>query len=307
MKPLRKQRSGPRYRRVSVVVLLGALVLASPISSALAFPNPGVVVLGAADAFTVLAGATVTNTGATVISAGAGIGGNLGVSPGTAVTGFGPGVVTPPGTIHAGDATAATAQSAAAAAYLDAESRTPDVTFGPVYDLGGGQTFTPGVYNDPSSLAITGSVILDGLGDPDAVFIFQAGSTLVTAVSSAVLLINGTQACNVFWQVGSSATLGATSAFQGTILAYESASLNNAANVQGRVLAGAGAITGAVTLINDAIHTPDCVAPVGVSQAPLFGGLGQAVALMAFLAGASALIVRRRMHPVRTSTRDRAA
>jgi len=178
-----------------------------PITYAFAFSNPAPVGLGTAGTFTVLAGSTVTNTGATVISADKDVGGNLGVSPGSAVTGFPPGVVTPPGTIHAADATAGTAQTDAGTAYNDATSRSPDIVFPPVHDLVG-QTLTAGVYNDPSSLALSGTVTLDGEGNPDAVFIFQAGSTLITASSSSVVLINGAQACHVFWVVGSSATLG---------------------------------------------------------------------------------------------------
>jgi hypothetical protein len=276
-----------------LALLVGLLMLIQPISSALA--NPADVGLGSAGAFTVLAGATVTNTGNTVISADAGIGGNLGVSPGSAVTGFPPGSVTPPGAIHAADTLAGNAQNAAGAAYTDAAGRSPDTVFDPIWDLGG-QSFVAGVYNDPSSLAITGTVTLNGEGNPDAVFIFQAGSTLGTAGSSTVLLINGAQACHVFWAVGSSATLGANSAFNGTILAVTSISVGAGANIEGRLLAGTGDITGAVTLINDQVHTPDCAPGDGVPQAPLFGRLGSMVAVAAFLAGAGVL-VRRRMRP----------
>ena len=112
-----------RHRVLRCVLLAAAILLLLPVGDAYAFPNPGPVALGASGAFTVLAGSTVTNTGATVISADAGIGGNLGVSPGSAVSGFPPGVVTPPGSIHTGDATADTAQTAAGAAYTDAAGR----------------------------------------------------------------------------------------------------------------------------------------------------------------------------------------
>jgi hypothetical protein len=274
---------------VGCAVMSAAFVVIQPWSDAYAFDNPGPVTLGASGAFTVLAGATVTNTGSTVISADAGIGGNLGVSPGSAVTGFPPGVVVPPGAIHAGDAMAGTAQTAARAAYNNAKGRTPDIVFTPVHDLVG-QTFTAGVYNDPSSLALSGNVTLDGEGNPDAVFIFQSGSTLGTSSSSQVLLTNGAQACNVFWAVGSSATLGADSAFSGTILAKTSATVGDSANVEGRVLAGSGG----VTLANDAIHTPACAPTSGVGTAPLFGSAARGVALTAFLVGACLLIVRRR-------------
>jgi hypothetical protein len=205
------------------------------------------------------------------------------------VVGFPPGVVTPPGVIDAGDATAATAQTAAGAAYTDAAGRTPDTVFTPVHDLVG-QTFTAGVYNDPSSLALSGNVTLDGEGNPDAVFIFQSGSTLATSASSQVLLTNGAQACNVFWAVGSSATLGADSAFSGTILAQTSATVGDSAQVEGRVLAGSGA----VTLANDAIHTPACAPTSGVGTAPILGSSARGVTLTAFLVGAGLLLVRRR-------------
>jgi len=269
--------------------LAAAILLLLPVGDAYAFPNPGPVALGASGAFTVLAGSTVTNTGATVISADAGIGGNLGVSPGSAVSGFPPGVVTPPGSIHTGDATADTAQTAAGAAYTDAAGRTPDVVFTPVHDLVG-QTFTAGVYNDPSSLALSGNVTLDGEGNPDAVFIFQAGSTLGTSSSSQVLLTNGAQACNVFWAVGSSAPLGANSAFSGTILAQTSATIGDSVSIEGRVLAGSGA----VTLANDTINTPACAPVSGVSTAPLLGRATWIVTSTALLVGAGVVVVRRR-------------
>ena len=279
-------------RAISLFLLFGAVVLIQPISLASAFETPPPVNLGNSGAFTVLAGSAVTNTGPTVISADAGIGGNLGVSPGSAVTGFPPGVVEPPGEIHAGDTIAANAQTDANTAYNDAAGREPDVVFPPVYDLGG-QTFTAGVYNDPSSLALTGAMTLDAENNPAAVFIFQAGSTLGTSTSSTVLLTNGAQACNVFWQVGSSATLGAASTFNGNVLALASVSVGDSAVIEGRLRGG----TGAITLINDRIHTPACAPSSGVPRAPLFGRLGSAVTLAGFLAGAGVLMVRRRMHP----------
>jgi hypothetical protein len=266
---------------------------------AAAFPNPATIDLGTAADFSVLAGSTVTNAGHTVISADAGVGGNLGVSPGSATTGFPPGVVKAPGTIHAADATSLAAQTAAGTASVSAAGRTPDRTFDPIYDLVG-QTFTAGVYAAPTSLAVGGvgaTVTLDGENNADAVFIFQVGTTLVTGASSTVALINGAQACNVFWQVGSSATLGANSTFSGTILAGASASLADGVNVQGRVLAG----TGAVTLIHDSINTPACAPTSGVSAAPLFGRAGWSVALLVFLVTVAVLAVRRRRHPAAVS------
>jgi hypothetical protein len=177
--------------------------------------------------------------------------GNLGVSPGTAVTGFPPGKVN--GTIHAADAVANQAQTDLTTAYNDAAARTPATAVSA--DLGG-QTLAPGVYNSASSLGLTGQLTLDAAGDPNAVFIFQAGSTLTTASSSRVSLLNGAQSCNVFWQVGSSATLGTSSTFAGNILALTSISLNDGVNVDGRALAR----NGAVTLINDTISAAHCAA-----------------------------------------------
>jgi hypothetical protein len=275
-----------------VALLAGLFVLIQPASAAFAFASPATVDLGAAGNFTVLAATTVTNTGATVISADAGLDGNLGVSPGTAVTGFPPGVVTAPGTIHSADTATADAKTAADAAYTDAAARTPDQTFAPIHDLGGA-TFTAGVYNDPSSFGITGTVTLDAEGNPDAVFIFQAGSTLVTAVSSHVVLINGAQAANVFWSVGSSATLGVNSTFAGTVLAQTAITVNTGVDVQGRVLAG----TAAVTLDTDTINAPVAAPSSGVPQAPLFGQVGWTVALIAFLGGGGVLVFRRRRQP----------
>jgi hypothetical protein len=272
-----------------LVVLAGATALLLPVASAAGFPNPAKPPLGTAGAFTVLAGSTVTNTGLTVISADTGIGGNLGVSPGSAVTGFPPGLVLAPGAIHAGDATANEGQTDAGTASVNLAGRTPNVVFPPVHDLVG-QTLTAGVYNDPTSLALSGAVTLNAQGDPDAIFIFQAGSTLVTSTASSVRLIKGAQACNVFWQIGSSATLGASSAFNGTIVASASATVGNSVNVQGRVLAGSGA----VTLDNDTIHTPACAPSSGVSEIPLLGTWAPGGALAAFLLAVGVLVMRRR-------------
>lgn len=277
------------------LALVGALTLLLPASAAFAFPNPAAIPLGTAGSFTVLGGSAVTNTGFTVISADLGVGGNLGVSPGSSVTGFPPGVVTPPGEQEIGNAVAGRGQSGASDALTVAQGLTANRTFPPVYDLAG-QTFTAGVYNDPSSLALSGTVTLDGDGNPDSVFVFQAGSTLVTSASSTVALTNGAQACNVFWAVGSSATLGATSLFNGTILASASATIGTGTQVQGRVLAG----TGGVTLSDDVIHTPACAPKVGVPQDPLFGSLAGLVTLAAFAGGVGAIVLRRRLYSILT-------
>ena len=194
--------------------------------------------LGAAGDFAIIAGSTVTSTGASKID------GDLGLNPGTAVTGLTPGMVN--GTIHAADAASLKAQSDLTAAYDDAAGRARPVT-APA-DLGG-LTLAPGVYRSASSLALTGTLTLDAQGDPDAVFVFEAGSTLISAAASRVSLVNGAQAGNVFWQVGSSATLGTSTVFAGSILALTSITMNDGVTLSGRALAR----NGAVTLINDTI------------------------------------------------------
>ena len=206
--------------------------------------------LGTAESFAVLAGTTVTNTGPSTID------GNLGLSPGTAVTGFGPGTVS--GTRYLADEIALKAQADLTTAYEDAAARTP-ARPAPA-DLGG-LTLTPGVYENASSLGLTGTLTLDAQGDPDAVFVFRAGSTLTTASASEVRLVNGAQACNVFWKVGSSATLGAGTVLAGNILALASISFGNGVAMHGRALARAGA----VTLIDDTITAAHCAVDPGGS------------------------------------------
>jgi uncharacterized protein with beta-barrel porin domain len=184
--------------------------------------------------FGVLAGSTVTNTGATVIN------GDVGVSPGTTITGFPPGVVN--GTTHLNDAVAVQAQVDNTAAYNALASRPPtaDLTG---QDLGG-QTLVAGVYNFNASAQLTGALTLNGQGNPNSVFIFNIGSTLTTASASSILLINGAQGGNVFFRVGSSATLGTTTQFTGNILALASITLNTGANINcGSALAQTGAVT----------------------------------------------------------------
>jgi hypothetical protein len=204
--------------------------------------------LGTADPFAVLAGSTITNTGPSVIN------GDLGLHPGTEVTGFPPGTVN--GARHVNNAVAEQAKTDLVTAYNDAAGRPSSATLPP--DVGG-QTLTPGVYRTGSvpSLGLTGTLTLDGKGDPNAVFIFQIESTLTTATDSTVRLINGARACNVFWQVGSSATLGTRTVFTGNILALTSISVNDSVIVDGRLLAR----NGAVTLINDTVTRARCAAP----------------------------------------------
>jgi hypothetical protein len=209
-------------------------------------PEPLPVGLGEAGSFAVLGASTVTSAGVSALT------GNLGVSPGTAITGFPPGTVN--GTTHSADAAANQAQADLGVAYADAAGRAGAPASGSL----GGQTFTRGVYK-AASFSLTGNLTLDAQNDPAAVFVFQAGSTLATTASSHINLINGAQACNVFWQVGSSATLGSSSTFTGNILAFTSISTAGSVAMNGRALAH----NGAVTLIEDTIAAPQCAPPVG--------------------------------------------
>jgi hypothetical protein len=193
--------------------------------------------LGTAASFAVLGGQTVTNTGPTTLF------GDLGVSPGTAITGFPPGIVTG-GATHAADAVALQAQSDVTIAYdALAGQACPPANDKTGQDLGG-QTLVAGVYCFSSSAQLTGPLTLDAQGNAAAVFIFQIGSTLTTASNSSVSVINGGTGCNVFWQVGSSATIGTTTQFVGNILALTSIALQTGATmVPGRALARNGEVT----------------------------------------------------------------
>jgi hypothetical protein len=197
------------------------------------------VTLGTAGNFAVLAGTTVTNTGSSVID-----GGNVGVSPGSAITGFPPGAVSPPYSMNEGDAVALQAQNDLTTAYNYAAGLTPtqDLTG---QDLGG-LTLTPGVYFFSSSAQLTGILTLNDEGNANAQFVIQIGSTLTTASNSSVVTINGGSmpGCDVYWQVGSSATLGTDTAFEGHILALTSITLTTGATIlDGSALAQIGAVT----------------------------------------------------------------
>lgn len=247
----------PRFRTrtaflLSLPVGLTAIVAAfvagtgTPASSS----SPGLVSLGAAGSFAVLAGTTVTNAHQTTIE------GDVGVSAGSAITGFPPGIVVPAtGALHAADGLAADAQTGLTAAYIDLQGRASDdtVTGGQL----GGLTLGPGVYTSASQLLLTGTLVLDGQNTTDPVFIFQAGSDLITASGATVELIGGADPCNIFWQVGSSATVETGTTFAGSVLALTSATVNSGAIVAGRVLAR----NGQVSLDTATITAPSCAGP----------------------------------------------
>ena len=238
---------------IRTVVVLAMVALMAETTAEAAGPGP--VGRGTAADFAVLGGSTVTNTGPTVLT------GDLGLSPGTSITGFPPGTVN--GTIHQTDAAALQAQKDLTTAYDDAAGRTSTATISA--DLGG-QTLTPGVYKGAPSLHLTGTLTLDGQGDKNAVFIFQTpASTLITASGSRVVLIGEAQACNIIWQVGSSATLGSGSFFKGNILALQSITVNTGTTVDGSTLAR----NAAVTLDDNTISTAACSgAPTTATTGP---------------------------------------
>jgi hypothetical protein len=235
---------------LTAVVLLG---LGGSSSSANSLVTP--INLGAAESAALVAASTITDAGASTVA------GDIALSPGTSITGFPPAVQTS-GSLQVANASAVAAQGAASSAYTDAVGRasTQLVTT----DLGG-RTYGPGVFQAATALALTGTVTLDAGGNPDAVFIFQAGTTLTTSASSAVVLTGGANACNVFWSIGSSATLGAATEFAGSMLIYSSATLGALVHDTGRILA----INGAITLAGDNINVPVCgpSAPLSPQQA----------------------------------------
>jgi hypothetical protein len=237
-----------RTRRLAcaVVTLLAA---GSLVAVPLALSAQAPVGLGTAGNFAVLAGSAVTNTGPSVIS------GSIGLAPGSAVSGFPPGIVLD-GTTQVANGVALQAKNDLVTAYNDAAGRSSTETV--AGDLAG-QTLTPGVYSSASTLGLSGQLTLDAQGNPNAVFIFQAGSSLIVGSGSQVNLIGGAQACDVYWQVGSSATIGTSSAFVGNILALTSITMTTGATLQGSALAR----NGAVTLDTNTITRATCAAPSG--------------------------------------------
>lgn len=245
-------RNGAGRTRTAFEVSGVALLVTAAVTSALGGASVQAAIvptvqLGTAASYSVLAGSTVTNTGNSVLDS------SVGLWPGTSITGFPPGLVTAPGTIDATSAAAQQAQSDLTGAYNDAAGRSIDATT--AADLTN-LVLLGGVYAAPSkgAMSLSGPLVLDGAGDPNSVWIFQTDSTLITASASTVTLINGAQACNVFWQVGSSATLGTNSVFVGNVLALTSITVTTGATVQGRALAR----NDAVTLDNNRFTQPGC-------------------------------------------------
>jgi hypothetical protein len=244
----RKPRKMTTTRTLASIAIAAAVFLSSckgsssdPAPSA----NPAVIPVQTTPALTVqlagaaglavLAGSSVTNTGATNIT------GDLGLSPGTSIGGFPPGILA--GTQHINDATANQAKLDLTAAYNDAAGRTSTQIVTLSGNIGG-LTLSPGLYKSTSSLAISsGDLTFDAKGDANAVFIIQIASTLTTTSGRAVILAGGALASNIFWQVGTSATLGTTSVFKGTIMAMQSITFNTGATLDGRALARTGTIT----------------------------------------------------------------
>jgi len=217
-------------RRPIFSVGLAALILVIWPVTALAATQPR---LGTATSFAVLAGAGITNTGATTTT------GDMGTFPTTSETGFGPGanaVTFNGGSVnHAGDAVTQGAKNDLVTAYTDAANETPCTVLGTLT----GQNLTPGTYCFSSSAALTGPLTLTGFG----VYVFQIGSSLTTASASTVLLAGGAQACGVYWQVTSDATFGTNSTFQGTVMALSSITMTTGMTLIGRALARNGAVT----------------------------------------------------------------
>ena len=232
------------YSRLLVALALAASLCAG-VASAQTAPS-----LGSAHTFAIVGASTVTNTGTSVVT------GDLGLSPGTSITGFPPGLVVA-GTVHAADSTALAAQNSITTAYnsLGAQACTQDLTGQNL----GGLTLTPGVYCFSSSAQLTGTLTLNALGNANAVFIFKVGTALTTASNARVLVINSGQICDVFWRIGSSATLGTSTVFAGNILANTSVTLNTSAQVTGRVFAR----TGAVTLDTNTVSVSNCAGVSG--------------------------------------------
>jgi type VI secretion system secreted protein VgrG len=232
--------------RLAVIAPLAALIAACGVTSdASTSSNAQGLTMGAAAGFAVLGASTATCTNASDLT------GDIGVSPGTAITGFNPDC-TITGTIHAGDGAAAQAHSDLAIAYNDLTAVACEHNLTGI-DLGG-KTLAPGVYCFDTSVGLTGDLTLDGGGDSSATWIFQIGSTITTASNSSVIMAGSGVPCNVFWQIGSSGTIGVGTAFQGNLLAAASITLVSGSSLVGRALA----LNGAVTMDHNNVSLGNC-------------------------------------------------
>ena len=240
-----------KLKNLTILFILTTLfvVVGSPSPNVLAGPDAVPPNLGHAASFVALASSTLTNTGPGVFI------GNVGTSPGTAVVGFPPGKVIN-GLIYMGGPVPALAQTDAKTAYNALKGRVCDVNM-TGKDLGG-KKLLPGVYCFNTSAQLTGNLVLDARGNPNAIWIFQIGSTLTSSSGSTVATINGGNVLNVFWQVGSSATFGTGTRFKGNILAYASITFNTGASLTGR----AYALNGAVTLDTNGSPYPIAINPL---------------------------------------------
>ena len=241
-----------RRRSISILSAIaiastGLILSMAPASRAATFVS-----LGTADNFAVLAGAGITNTGATTIV------GDIGTHP--TITYVGSGSVTQSGTYHAGDAVTQTAKTDLSTAFTSLAGQVP-VTLTTAAVAGG--TLTTGIVNSASSLNLSGNIVLDAAGNANAVFIFQAVSAIITAPSTKITIINSGQACNVFYVAGSSVTIDTATQLVGNVLASANITDNGGSTVSGRLLAK----NGSVTLNNTSVTRATCAAAVVIPPA----------------------------------------
>lgn len=251
-----------KVKAFTAIALLPLLaIFINPASSNAAGPT---INQGTTTSFGVLAATTITNTGPTTISGTAG--GNIGLAPGSAFTGST--TVTASGAQHIADAVATTAQTDLVTAFNDISAPTPTLLASPEL---ASQVLIPGTYSTTAgTFANSGALTLDAKGDANAVFIFQAATTLITSTGSTMTLVNGAQACNVYWKVGSSATLGTNSTFVGHIYALTTITANSGATIQGQLLARTGAVNlNANTITNPACATPTPTPTVSATPTPV--------------------------------------
>lgn len=238
-----------RARRTIAMVVGILCLIASSLVPGVARATQSIVPLNTANGYSVLAGNAITNTGRTILA------GSLGISPGTSISGFPPGMVT--GSIHNNDSAATTAQADLTAAYQDAASRAPTAEISG--DLAG-RTFSAGVYHTAAALSLSTNLTLDAGNDPNAVFIFQVEGALNTAAATRIVLANGAQVSQVFWQVRGAVTMGAQSAFIGSILGFAAITVGASTAIYGRLLS----INGSVTLSSNPINP---TTPVALGEA----------------------------------------